>query len=177
MDEMAKRPRLNLSATHFKDSYIAEIECLQLKTKLIREVINVLMESERRENNNVRDYLEKSYRMIFDFVDKKWHHLPPEQKEAELNSRQYVQTGEPGLRDDKNDLLLEGDRRKKKLDADEIMERKNKATVEAGNLIQSYHYNNIQEFANKIGVPVKQLELLLKEHQERDTSARQTLHE
>lgn len=27
IDEMAKRPRLNLKANHFKDSYIAEVQC------------------------------------------------------------------------------------------------------------------------------------------------------
>ena len=29
IDEMAKRPRINLKATHFKDSYITEIKCLK----------------------------------------------------------------------------------------------------------------------------------------------------
>jgi hypothetical protein len=32
VDEMAKRPRLNLMGTHFKDSYKAEVECLKTKT-------------------------------------------------------------------------------------------------------------------------------------------------
>ena len=36
IDEMARRPRLNLSGAHLKDSYVAEIDCLREKTKLIR---------------------------------------------------------------------------------------------------------------------------------------------
>lgn len=36
VDEMAKRPRINLSSTYFKDSYLTEIACLKAKTDLIR---------------------------------------------------------------------------------------------------------------------------------------------
>jgi len=36
VDEMALRPKLNLSGTNFKDSYTAEINALESKTKLIR---------------------------------------------------------------------------------------------------------------------------------------------
>ena len=40
-DLMAERPRLNLNANHFKDSYKAETECLQKKNELIRTIIRL----------------------------------------------------------------------------------------------------------------------------------------
>jgi hypothetical protein len=43
VDEMAKRPRLNLSGVHLKDSYIAEIQCLREKTKLTRQLMRTLI--------------------------------------------------------------------------------------------------------------------------------------
>jgi hypothetical protein len=65
---MAKRPRFNLSGTHFKDSYLAEVECLEGKTKLVREVITMLMTAEKEENNHVREYIEKAYRLLYDNI-------------------------------------------------------------------------------------------------------------
>jgi hypothetical protein len=43
VDEMALRPKLNLSGTHFKDSYIAEIDAIDTKTKLLRDMMKMLM--------------------------------------------------------------------------------------------------------------------------------------
>ena len=82
---MAKRPRLNLSGSHFKDSYNAEVECLNLKTKLVREMIQTLINAEKKENTHVREYIEKAYRLLYDNIKKVWAYLPPEEKEAELN--------------------------------------------------------------------------------------------
>ena len=61
---MAKRPKLNLSGTHFKDSYLAEIEYVHIKTNLIRDVMKMLMEDEFKVNTSIREYIEKSYRLI-----------------------------------------------------------------------------------------------------------------
>jgi hypothetical protein len=66
VDEMARRPRLNLSASHFRDSYEAEVNCLKVKTGLIREVMKMLMAAEFKENNRTREYIEKSYRMLYE---------------------------------------------------------------------------------------------------------------
>lgn len=38
---MAKRPRINLSANHFEDSYLSEIKLLETHTKFIREFIKM----------------------------------------------------------------------------------------------------------------------------------------
>jgi len=72
VDEMAKRPRLNLQGSHFKDSYMAEIECLQTKTKLTREMMKLLMSTEKHENDLHREYIEKCYRMIYEHINKQW---------------------------------------------------------------------------------------------------------
>ena len=40
---MAKRPRLNLMANHFRDSYKAEIACLKQKTELIAQIVSMLI--------------------------------------------------------------------------------------------------------------------------------------
>jgi hypothetical protein len=69
---MAKRPKLNLSGSHFKDSYIAEVECLEAKTSLIREIMDLLMDTEVQENNNVKGYLEKSYRLLNEQLQGAW---------------------------------------------------------------------------------------------------------
>jgi len=63
---MAKRPKLNLSATYFRDSYQAEIEAMKLKTRLIREAMRILMHTETNENTKIREYIEKCYRLLYD---------------------------------------------------------------------------------------------------------------
>lgn len=64
VDEMARRPKLNLSGSHFKDSYIAEIECLNEKTSLLRDLIKLIMNDEFKVNDSIRQYIEKSYRLL-----------------------------------------------------------------------------------------------------------------
>jgi len=66
VDEMARRPRLNMSGSHFKDSYNCEIECLTLKTQLVREIIRMVMRDEFKANNSVREYIEKSHRLLYE---------------------------------------------------------------------------------------------------------------
>jgi len=68
VDEMALRPKLNLNGAHFKDSYMAEIDCLKTKTELVRELIKMLMADEFKENNAIRAYLEKSYRLLHEQI-------------------------------------------------------------------------------------------------------------
>lgn len=38
---MALRPRLNLSASHFKDSYKAEVDKFNLQKQLLKEVMRL----------------------------------------------------------------------------------------------------------------------------------------
>ena len=63
---MALRPRMNFAANHFKDSYRAEIEALETQNEIIREFITMQMEGEFRINNDIREMLEKTYRLIYE---------------------------------------------------------------------------------------------------------------
>ena len=72
VDEMGRRPRLNLSATYFKDSYHTEIECIKAKTSLIRQLMKQLIKQEFKENNLIREYLETTYRLLHEQMEGKW---------------------------------------------------------------------------------------------------------
>lgn len=73
---MARRPRINLEGNHFRDSYKAELDALEMQTKLIREFINMQMDLEFKANNEIREYLEKSYEIIYQQIDNEWQYYP-----------------------------------------------------------------------------------------------------
>lgn len=87
---MARRPKLNLSSTYFKDSYAAETEALRLKILLIRQTMNLLVNCERRENTNVRQYIDGCYQLLYEQAKGLWKYNSPENKEKELNKREYL---------------------------------------------------------------------------------------
>lgn len=72
VDLMARRPRINLEGNHFRDSYRAEIECLEMQAKLMREFIDMQMDLEFKANNEIREYLEKTYEIIYQQIDNEW---------------------------------------------------------------------------------------------------------
>jgi hypothetical protein len=72
VDLMARRPRINLEGNHFRDSYRAEIECLEMQAKLMREFIDMQMDLEFKANNEIREYLEKTYEIIYQQIDNDW---------------------------------------------------------------------------------------------------------
>jgi len=55
-DTMALRPRVDLEATYFRDSYTSEIEVLKQKLLLYREVLDVQRRAERKENEGLRKF-------------------------------------------------------------------------------------------------------------------------
>lgn len=69
---MAKRPRINLAANHFRDSYKAEIEAFDYQVKIMKEFINMQMQNEFKVNNDIREFLEKTYRLIYDQIENNW---------------------------------------------------------------------------------------------------------
>ena len=69
---MAKRPRMNLAANHFKDSYRAEIDAFEYQISIMKEFIRMQMDIEFKENNNIREILEKTYRLIYDQIENSW---------------------------------------------------------------------------------------------------------
>ena len=63
---MAKRPRINLQANNFVDSYTAEIKLLETQSKLVKEFIQMQMDNELEKNAGVRQSLEKTYSLIYE---------------------------------------------------------------------------------------------------------------
>ena len=127
---MAKRPRLNLAGMHFKDSYTAEIDCLREKTNLVKDVMRQIMRDEFKVNTGVREYIEKSFRMLYDNMSGKFTYVEPEDREMEINAREVIQTGDGGTRDQKNDKLLDSEfagGRKQHVDKAKLRERGDKA--------------------------------------------------
>jgi hypothetical protein len=52
-DIMARRPRLNLSANYFRDSYKAEYSCLDKQFELIRLLVDMQIKLEKTENKRL----------------------------------------------------------------------------------------------------------------------------
>lgn len=76
VDLMALRPRMNLAANHFKDSYRAEIDSLETQTQIMKEFIRMQMDVEFRANNEIREILEKTYRMVYEQIENTWQYYP-----------------------------------------------------------------------------------------------------
>ena len=82
---MAKRPRMNLAANHFKDSYRAEIDAIDTQASIMKEFIRMQMDVEFRANNEIREILEKTYRMIYEQIDNQWQEFP----KADIKDEQF----------------------------------------------------------------------------------------
>lgn len=98
----------------------------------------------------------------------------------ELNVREFKQTGEPGMRDSKKDQKLDAEsgetQQKKALDEVERINRADNVHREITR-IESFNYSDPREFARSLGIPYKNLEVLLHDHHERDHLVAGSLHE
>lgn len=54
---------------------MAEIEFLNEKTKLVRDVIKLLMNDEFKVNESVRIYIEKSFRLLHEHIQEKYKYV------------------------------------------------------------------------------------------------------
>lgn len=68
VDTMALRPRIDLDAQYFRDSFIAEREVLRQKQLLFSEMLDFLKRQERHANDNARKAQELKVRKLIDFV-------------------------------------------------------------------------------------------------------------
>lgn len=64
VDLMALRPRLNMEATHFIESYKAATNCLKQRAALYKEFLNLQKDIEVDENKSIQDFLELKLRKI-----------------------------------------------------------------------------------------------------------------
>lgn len=69
---MARRPRLALDALYFKDSYNAEIECIDRTIELLDLVIQNQMALEKQENTNLHESLNLSYSLASSKAKEGW---------------------------------------------------------------------------------------------------------
>lgn len=67
VDLMAQRPRLNMTASYFTDSYEAEKLCLHKHTEIMRTMIINQMRMEKNENKKIQAYLDMTLRMTQDY--------------------------------------------------------------------------------------------------------------
>ncbi len=93
VDLMARRPRINLEGNHFRDSYRAEFECLEMQAKLMREFIDMQMDLEFKANNEIREYLEKTYEIIYQQIDNEWQYYPSADIQDEITKRKIAKFG------------------------------------------------------------------------------------
>ena len=61
VDTMGRRPRLSLESLYFRDSYRAEVNCLNKQIELLETVIYDQMEREKQENSWLHESLNLSY--------------------------------------------------------------------------------------------------------------------
>jgi len=69
VDLISSRPRLNMEASMYCESYSAETDVLNEKAELMAEFISMQKKSEYAENKNVQDYLERKIRVMQENVD------------------------------------------------------------------------------------------------------------
>ena len=93
VDLMAKRPRINLAANHFYDSYNVEIQILETQIKLLKEFIQMQIDNELKVNHEIREALEKSYRLIYEQIDNKWQYFESSEVRDEQDKRQLATLG------------------------------------------------------------------------------------
>lgn len=84
---MAQRPRLNLGASYFTDSYAAEKLCIHKHTEIMRTMIINQMKIEKNENKKIQAYLDMTLRMTQEHGKGKWKYVDAEDFFNELKKR------------------------------------------------------------------------------------------
>ncbi len=84
---MAQRPRLDMKGWYFTDSYEFEINCLQTQENLMRDISDYLIKNEKKQNKDIKDYLQMTYRITQDFTNKDWTDVRPEDIGKEVKAR------------------------------------------------------------------------------------------
>lgn len=149
---------MNLAASHFKDSYRAEIDSLDTQTQIMREFIRLQMDVEFKANNEIREILEKTYRMVYEQIDNNWQYYPKNDVKDEHKKREIQSKGVGG-----NEAKIE--------------ELKDIETKKPGMFHAKKFAVDPMQFAEMLGVPFSSLEMLMKQHHERDTVVKTSLHE
>ena len=71
VDVMGRRPRLE-PGVYFVETYKAEEQVLITERELVRDVVEGQMRREREENRAMKEYLQMTYRISNEYVNKQW---------------------------------------------------------------------------------------------------------
>ena len=93
-DCMSLRPRVNLEATYFTDSYRSEIDALRQRTELYQEVLSLQRRTEREENEEVRKFQELKMRKLMDFAQGKWAYEHEPRRVERVGAKEEQQRGQ-----------------------------------------------------------------------------------
>ena len=116
------------------------------------------MDIEFAANNDIREILEKTYRLIYEQIDNNWQQFPKADVEDEKMKRQIQNQGVGGD-DTKIEILKDIEKNK------------------PGMFHAKKHAVDPMQFAEMLGVPFSSLEMLMKQHHERDPVVKTSLHE
>lgn len=133
VDIMAKRPRLNVDATHFIDSYKSDIKYIDAMTDLIDEVVRDQKNTERDVSNSIKEHLELKYRKINEHINRKWEYRKQDGKVADSQQQ-----------DDSNQDDNENDEKE---------EKKARLANIAKRHITDFTKNYDQDFTDVLGLP------------------------
>ena len=75
---MARRPRLNLTASYFKDSYEAELRCLDAQIELVKLLIENQVKIAREQNKLLQEQLGLAYTLANQYESNKFKYTDAE---------------------------------------------------------------------------------------------------
>lgn len=82
---------MNVEGSYFVDCYKNEIEVLKHKKELLKEVVDLQVEIEKRECEELRDFNELKYRKIHEHIEGKWHYADNKKREVVISATQEEQ--------------------------------------------------------------------------------------
>ena len=115
------------------------------------------MLTEAKVNGGVREYLEKTYRLIYEQMDNKW---------------QYYGNNDVGDEKEKRRVQAQGVTSDKEIDKVREIEKE-----KPGMFTAKQNAVDPRQFAEMLGMPFSSLVMLMKEHHERDPLVKQSIHE
>lgn len=115
------------------------------------------MENEFNANNHIREYLEKTYRLVYEQIENNWQYYPRGDVDDEVEKRKILQKG---------------------VQNDEDVSRLNEIEQEKpGMFTAKSQAVDPKQFAEMLGMPFSSLLMLMKEHHERDPLVKTSIHE
>lgn len=115
------------------------------------------MANEFRQNNDIREYLEKTYRLIYEQIDNKWQYFESKDVKEEVEKRKFNALGVNNQSD--------------------VARVKELENAKPGMFVAKQPTIDPRTFADMLGMPSSSLQMLLKQHNERDPLVKQSIHE